>query len=68
VVTANLRDGPPEDAHGRRIFQRVLWCHPEVFATMLTRWAEDPAFATTFSGDLAADFRALLDLHDAARS
>jgi hypothetical protein len=37
IVTDNLRDGPPEDADGRRTFQGVLWCHPDVFASMLDR-------------------------------
>lgn len=40
IVTANLRDGPPEDERGRRSFQGVLWCHPDNFPRLLERWAD----------------------------
>jgi hypothetical protein len=40
VVTENLRDGPPEDDQGRRIFEGVLWCHPDIFLKLLEVWSE----------------------------
>jgi hypothetical protein len=40
IVTANLRDGPPEDTSGLRSFQGVIWCHPDLFPKVLERWAD----------------------------
>ena len=40
IVTENLKDGPPEDERGRRTFDGVLWCHPEVFLRLIDIWAD----------------------------
>ena len=40
VVTDNLRDGPPADDDGRRVFEGVVWCHPAVFAEVIDLWAD----------------------------
>jgi hypothetical protein len=49
VVTENLKDGPPEDDRGRRIFDGVLWCHPDLFLSMVSLWSD---FVATGSQDL----------------
>jgi hypothetical protein len=40
VVTVNLKDGPPEDDRGIRIFDGVIWCHPEQFLYFV-EWRAD---------------------------
>jgi hypothetical protein len=70
IVTDNLRDGPPEDAAGRRVFQDVLWCHPDRFARMLERWTD--AIAATADADRGepdrtASTQAVLAVFDEAR-
>lgn len=40
IVTANLKDGPPADENGLRIFEGVTWIHPEAFADEVDRCAD----------------------------
>jgi hypothetical protein len=71
IVTENLRDGPPADEQSRRVFQGVLWCHPEVFARVLHAWAVGAATHETpgrDDPDSAAPFRRLLAAYDEATS
>jgi hypothetical protein len=70
IVTANLRDGPPEDANARRTFQGVLWCHPDLFARICERWPD--TIAVVACDDLNEPARStrsqmLLDLFDEVR-
>jgi hypothetical protein len=65
IVTANLRDGPPEDANGRRTFQGVLWCHPDLFARICERWPDAIAVVASDDRNGPARAQALLDLYDA---
>jgi len=39
IVTANLQDGPPPNGREHRVFEGVVWCHPDVLPGVLDRWA-----------------------------
>lgn len=49
IVTENLQDGPPEDHRRLRIFDGILWCHPDLFLNMVNVWSD---FVATGSQDL----------------
>src|SRR5438046_8620245 len=43
VVTANLEDGPPPDAHGLQRYAGICYVHPERFLPLLDCWASASA-------------------------
>ena len=45
IVTENLRDGPPPNADGIRLYLGVVWIHPDQFVKLVAWWAEFVASA-----------------------
>lgn len=39
VVTENLKDGPPEDKDGHRVWGKTVYVHPDQFLDFLEGWA-----------------------------